>query len=411
MASTTVPDPMSASPTVHSRSWHGRADAASPISRSMASLPTGLWCAKGGAGFARRPLASHRRSGRPPLPSLTSGVPGQPGTEGGIYPVAERHDDEVDVVRLATATPGLRALAGPALPGAGQHRATHPAACPLQAGQGAQEPYLHTFLPCVVKLIRPRGCEAFVATGEAHRPQPEPPSCTGHVHRRVSPAEHKNPRWDGLVAARCGRQATGLAEAGDVTALKRGLGCLEERRRIDDPAEISPRYRQPHLQRCPIGKDHRIVLVSEAVDVYGAYVHAAAQVDAGGGELFPRARGHSRGEKEIGDAPAEQASGLMLLLVDRDGRAGFDEFPRGADPGGSGADHRDGGPGATCRVLGRRRDGGLVGDETLELADRDGRATGERPGAGALALDRLIAHAAAHIRQHRGAAKYCVGRG
>ena len=159
-----------------------------------------------------------------------------------------------------------------------------------------------------------------------------------------------------------------------------------------------------------MGENHGIVLGTQAVEVAGAYLHAAAQVDASGGELPPWARGHRRGENEVWDAPAEQAAGLGLLLEDRHGRAGFDELPRGADPGGSGTHHRHRKPGAAHRVPSRGRHWGMVGDEAFELPDRDGRATRERPSAGALALGRLIADAATHVRQHRGPAEHLVGR-
>jgi hypothetical protein len=196
---------------------------------------------------------------------------------------------------------------------------------------------------------------------------------------------------------------------GSVPVLQGCLTGFQERRGVDHSGEINARHRQPQRQGRAVSQNHGIVLAAEAVEVTGAYFHAAAQVDASGDELLPWARGHSRGENEIWDAPAEQAAGFGLLLVDRYRRAGFEELPRGADPGGSGTHHRHRKPGAAHGVPSRRRYGGMVGDEAFEFANRDGHATRERPGAGPLALGRLIADATTHVRQHRGPAQHLVG--
>ncbi len=83
MASTTVEGPVSASPAVQTREERGSPAAVLAVSRPRANLPTGSWRANGGAGLAKRPLATHCRSGS----AATVLATGAPGTPSNVRPV------------------------------------------------------------------------------------------------------------------------------------------------------------------------------------------------------------------------------------------------------------------------------------------------------------------------------------
>ena len=108
-----------------------------------------------------------------------------------------------------------------------------------------------------------------------------------------------------------------------------------------DAVELAARHGEIAGMLGAAGEQHGVIVALELLDgEIAADMDVAMEGDAFGLHLLDAALDDIFLHLEVGDAVAEQAAGIGVLLIDMHVVAGAGELLRGGEPGGTGADDR-----------------------------------------------------------------------